>query len=115
MGGRLGLADTASVTALGDGAAWIWNAVAEELPGAAEVLDIYHALAHIADAGKALFGEGTATARYGRKGAATCSCPMAGRAVRPYRRDAAEAPDLSGHAALGESRASFAANTERLN
>ena len=59
---RLGLTDTAAITTLGDGAAWIWNAAAEQLPGCGGVLDIYHAAEHIADAGKGLFGEGTPAA-----------------------------------------------------
>ena len=56
---RLGLTDTAAITTLGDGAAWIWNAAAEQLPGSGGVLDIYHVAEHISDAGKELFGVGT--------------------------------------------------------
>ena len=37
---RLGLTDTAAITTLGDGATWIWNAAAEQLPGSGGVLDI---------------------------------------------------------------------------
>ena len=59
---RLGLSDTAAIATLGNGAAWIGNAAAEQLPGGGGVLDIYHAAEHIADAGKKLFGEGTAAA-----------------------------------------------------
>lgn len=50
------------LTVLGDGAAWIWGAAAEHFPGAAQVLDIYHASSYIAAAASALFGEGTAAA-----------------------------------------------------
>ena len=40
---RLGIKRTAELTALADGAKWIWNEVEKNLPGAAGVLDIYHA------------------------------------------------------------------------
>ena len=59
---RLGVTDPATVSTLGDGAAWIWNAADEHLPDSGGVLDIYHAAEHIAAAGKGLFGEGTAMA-----------------------------------------------------
>jgi hypothetical protein len=59
---RLGLSDTGSVTALADGAKWIWNQVAEHLPGVAGVLDIYHASEHLWAAANAHFGEGSAGA-----------------------------------------------------
>ena len=114
--GRLGLTDTAAITTLGDGAAWIWNAAAEQLPGCGGVLDIYHAAEHIADAGKGLFGEGTAAAATGWRGAAALLlsdgwaglCDHIGATL-------AEAPELAGHAALGELTGYFAAHTGRLN
>ena len=102
---RLGLTDTAAITTLGDGAAWIWNAAAEQLPGGGGVLDIYHAAEHIADAGKGLFGEGTAAAASWLEGgrglvlsdgwAGLCDhigatldeCPRAGRARGVGRAD----------------------------
>jgi len=63
MAGRLGIPDPGVVTVLADGARWIWEQVAEHLPGAAGVLDIYHASAHLWDAAQRQFGEGTAAAR----------------------------------------------------
>jgi hypothetical protein len=75
--GRLKLDDTAAITTLGDGAAWIGNAAAERLPGSGGVLDIYHASGHISDAGKGLFGEGPPR-RPGRKRGEPCCCPTAG-------------------------------------
>ena len=60
---RLGLTDTAAITTLGDGAPWIWNAAAEQLPGSGGVLDIYHAAGHISEAGQKLFGEKAAAAK----------------------------------------------------
>ena len=59
MAVRLGLSDTSSITVLADGARWIWNQLAEHLPGAAGVLDIYHASEHLWAAAHAQFGEGT--------------------------------------------------------
>ena len=41
---------------LGDGAAWIWNFADEHLPGALQIIDIFHAKQHIFDAAKALYG-----------------------------------------------------------
>jgi hypothetical protein len=57
--GRLGIRDPAAVTVLADGAEWIWNQVAAQLPGAAGLLDIYHAGEHLAACGQQLYGEGT--------------------------------------------------------
>jgi hypothetical protein len=59
---RLGVTAAADVTVLGDGADWIWALAEEVVPQAGGVLDIYHALEHIAGAAKAVWGEGTAAA-----------------------------------------------------
>src|SRR5207248_8011537 len=69
---RLGVTTAADVTVLGDGADWIWNLAADVLPQAGGVLDVYHALEHVAGAAKAVWGEGTA---------ATASQLEAGRAA----------------------------------
>lgn len=57
---RLGVTTAAEVTVLGDGADWIWNLAADVLPQADGVLDVYHALEHLAGAAEAVWGEGTA-------------------------------------------------------
>ena len=57
---RLGVTTAADVTVLGDGAEWVWNLAAEVVPQAAGVLDIYHAVEHVAGAARAVWGEGTA-------------------------------------------------------
>jgi hypothetical protein len=57
---RLGIRDARSITVLADGARWIWNQVEANLPGAAGVLDFYHASEHIRAAATALHGEGPA-------------------------------------------------------
>jgi len=62
MAVRLGLSDASSVTALADGARWIWNQLADHLPGVVGVLDIYHASEHLWAAANAYFGEGRAEA-----------------------------------------------------
>jgi hypothetical protein len=56
--GRLGVRQAAAVTALADGAKWIWNQLARNLPGAGGVLDIYHVGEHLHGAAKVLYGEG---------------------------------------------------------
>jgi len=50
---RLGLTADTRLTVLGDGAEWIWNLAADRFPGAAGVLDVYHAIERIAGAEKA--------------------------------------------------------------
>lgn len=62
MAVRLGLSDTSRVTVLADGAKWIWGQVADHLPGAKGVLDIYHASEHLWAAANRHFGEGTTQA-----------------------------------------------------
>lgn len=59
---RLGVTTAPEVTVLGDGAEWIWNLAAEHWPQAAGVLDVYHALEHVSDAVKGVFGEATEAA-----------------------------------------------------
>jgi hypothetical protein len=58
--GRLGIRDPTAVTVLGDGAEWIWNQAAVQLPGSAGLLDVYHAAEHLAGAAQVLYGEGAA-------------------------------------------------------
>ena len=44
---------------LGDGAAWIWNFADEHLPGAVQIVDVFHAKEHVFDAAKAIYGPGS--------------------------------------------------------
>jgi hypothetical protein len=60
---RLGLTGPGDLSVLGDGAEWIWNLSGQQFPGAAETLDIYHGLEHLAEAARRAFGEGTEAAR----------------------------------------------------
>jgi len=56
---RLDIHDTSTITVLADGAKWIWEEARLNLPGSQGVLDVYHALEHISDTSKTLFGDGT--------------------------------------------------------
>jgi hypothetical protein len=58
----LGLAESADLTVVADGAAWIWAAAAEQSPKAGGLLDVFHALLHVGGAAAALHGEGSAEA-----------------------------------------------------
>ena len=44
------------VVLMGDGAAWIWNLSEMHFPQAIEIVDFYHAVEHLWDAGEALWG-----------------------------------------------------------
>lgn len=49
--------------ALGDGAPWIWNLVAEHFSDSRQAVDWYHAASHLSNAAQLLHGEGSAKAR----------------------------------------------------
>jgi hypothetical protein len=58
---RLGVAVAATgLSVLGDGAEWIWNRVEQHFAGATPVLDVYHGVEKLAEAGREAFGAGTA-------------------------------------------------------
>jgi hypothetical protein len=44
---------------LGDGAPWIWNLADEHLPGAIQIVDLYHAKGHLWDVAKSIYGTGS--------------------------------------------------------
>jgi hypothetical protein len=113
---RLGISDRTTITVLGDGAGWIWNAAKQQFGDCSQVLDIYHAAEHIADAGKGLFGEKTtaATAFLEEGRGLLLSDGWAGFCDH-IGATLTKAPELAGHAALGELTGYFAAHTERLN
>jgi len=56
---HLRLGSTGDISALGDGAAWIWSIIGLVFGKIRECLDIYHALEHLSDTGKVLYGEQT--------------------------------------------------------
>jgi hypothetical protein len=55
---RLDWNDPSALSVLADGAEWIWNLSRQHFPGAAEVLDIYHGVEHLASGSRQIFGEG---------------------------------------------------------
>ena len=57
---RLGLTDPTQWSILGDGAEWIWNMADRSFGEAAQALDVYHAMEHLATAGRAALGDGPA-------------------------------------------------------
>lgn len=77
--------------AIGDGAPWLWNIVAECFPGTLEILDKFHAQEHVHDVAGALFGVGTDLGRAWSKlrcdGWTRAGCAHSGRvrARRPLR------------------------------
>lgn len=69
---RLEVTTAADLTVLADGAEWIWNLGADVFPQAVGVLDAFHAIEHVADAVKAVWGANTpATAERIRTGRLT--------------------------------------------
>jgi hypothetical protein len=62
---RLGVKNYSTITVLADGAKWIWEEARQNLIGSAGVLDIYHALEHVNDTAKVLFGEESSAVRDG--------------------------------------------------
>jgi hypothetical protein len=58
MAVRLGLRQTADITAIADGARWIWRQLDKHLPGVAGVLDIYHASEQLWAAARQQIGGG---------------------------------------------------------
>lgn len=65
--------------ALGDGAAWIWNQVAEHFYDAKQTVDWYHGTEHVAHMANLLHGEGTPA--YTRWYNATCTSLYQGHAA----------------------------------
>jgi hypothetical protein len=113
---RLNIEAFTSITVLGDGAEWIWNRAVEQFPGSRGVLDIFHASEKIADAAKAVFGEGTEAARSWFEASRLALlkdgwwglCGSIGAAL-------AGNPSGEGRAALEELTNYFAKQTEHVN
>lgn len=57
---RRGLGQAAGALVIGDGAMWIWRLADDRFKDAGQRLDFYHAVQHLAAAGRALFGENQA-------------------------------------------------------
>jgi hypothetical protein len=54
---RRGLGQAAGALVIADGAVWIWRLADDRFPEARQRLDYYHAVQHLAAAGRAVFGE----------------------------------------------------------
>jgi hypothetical protein len=61
--GRLGVKRQDTVHAVADGARWIWEGLANQFAQLDGVLDVYHALQHLAAAARGVHGEGTPAAQ----------------------------------------------------
>jgi hypothetical protein len=55
---RLGLPLSEGLSVLGDGAAWIWNLAADYFQGATQLLDVWHGVEKVAQAGRVALGVG---------------------------------------------------------
>lgn len=64
---RLALGRGKHVSAVADGAGWIWKQLCDHLPDHEGVLDVYHLLEHLHASGRALHGEGEAAQRWAEK------------------------------------------------
>jgi len=53
---RRGSTQAEAVIVLGDGAPWVWNLADEYFPTAVQIVDLYHARQHLANAAKLIFG-----------------------------------------------------------
>lgn len=67
MADRLGLGRGQGVSALADGAAWIWKQFKQHLPEHEGGLDVYHLLEHLHAAGRALHGQGDEAPRWAER------------------------------------------------
>jgi hypothetical protein len=65
---RVGVTTATGTTVLADGGEWIWNLASRVLPLATGVLDVYHAVGHVAAAVRAIWGDGEDAERRRREG-----------------------------------------------
>jgi hypothetical protein len=119
--GRLGAKEAGQVTVLADGADWIRNQAQKQLPGAAQVLDIYHASEHLAACAGVLYGAGAeaAAAWVGRGRQALLAGGAAGvqahlAAARAGVRSAAKRAALAAAAGYFAERADCLGDAARL-
>ncbi len=61
---RLHVSDPVKLSVLGDGAEWIWNLAEARFHGASQLLDVYHAVEHLAVVGRAAVGDGEPLQRW---------------------------------------------------
>jgi hypothetical protein len=97
---RLGVKDYSTITVLADGAKWIWEEARQNLPGSEGVLDIYHALEHVSQTAKALFGDGTDAARDWTNAARTALVERGWTGIDDHLRQTPVPPDPAAAKAL---------------
>lgn len=101
---RLGIRVRDRIDVLADGARWIWDNVDLHWSRAAGALDIFHALEHVAQAAKELYGEGTpATQRWNdraRETLLTQGWPGISQLIEESRADAVRAGQRAALTAL---------------
>lgn len=100
---------------LGDGSEWIWRAAATQFPAASQVLDIFHAVQHIASASSALYGEATtASAEWTDQGRRALLADGWPGLLDHIGATASEARTAAGQAGLDELIGYFAKHTGRV-
>ncbi len=112
---RLGIEDLTTITILGDGAEWIWNAAARQFGSCHQILDIYHAAEHIDAAAKRRFGDGAAATEWLDRGRGLLLSDGWAGLCDHLGQTLATDDGSDGHAALDELTSYFAMHTERLN
>jgi hypothetical protein len=112
---RLGLGEPAALSALGDGAEWIWNLVERVFPGAAGCLDVYHGAERIADAARRALGEGAEARAQAERGRTRLLEDGYWGVTEWVGELGGRVPAGGGGAALGEALNYFCGHRERLN
>ena len=114
--GRLGLPGPEALSALGDGAEWVWNLVGRHFAGADELLDIWHGAEHVADGAKAACGPDAEAAQAQARRGKERLLADGYWGVTEWVGDLTGTAALGGDgAALGEVLNYFAAHRGRLN
>ena len=112
---RLKLTDPEKVTVLGDGAEWIWNLAGQHFEGSAQLLDLFHAAEHLADAAKGVFGEGGQAKAQGKQGRQRLLEDVYAGVTQWIGELGASAPKGGDGASLGGTLNYFCGHQDRLN
>ena len=100
--------------AIGDGAAWIWNLVAEHFYTSHQMVDWYHATEHLAEAACSLYGEATPPSRrWYQQWETKLYQGHVCKLIRALQRQAATKPDKA--PAILEQSTYFQNNRKRMN
>ena len=100
--------------AIGDGAAWIWNLVAEHFYTSHQMVDWYHATEHLAEAARSIYGDATPQSRrWYQQWETKLYQGHVRKLIRALLRQAATKPDKA-HAILEQSTY-FQNNCKRMN